>query len=236
VRSALGASRGRIIGQLFVEALVLAGVAAIVGLAVAKLALTWGLSLLAGSGVMPFWIDDSLSWRTMLYAVALTLFGSAIVGILPALRVTRIEIQDAMRSAGAAGSGLRFGGFWTAVIVAQVAITVALMPLAAGGVFESNRFRQRAEGIGAERYLTAGVGFDREDHALDSAGLAARGRASFDELARRLAQEPDVERVAFADRLPVMDQFKYGIEVDGAADASPTDLRTSTLVHVSSGF
>src|SRR5690606_7865258 len=133
VRSALGASRGRIIGQLFVEALVLAGVAAIVGLALAKLALTWGLGLLAGSDAMPFWIDDSLSWRTMLYAVALTLFGSAIVGILPALRVTRIEIQDAMRSEGAAGSALRFGGFWTAVIVAQVAITVALMPLAAGG-------------------------------------------------------------------------------------------------------
>src|SRR5690606_21383467 len=139
-------------------------------------------------------------------------------------------------SEGAAGSALRFGGFWTAVIVAQVAITVALMPLAAGSVFESNRFRQRAEGIGAERYLTAGIGFDREDHALDSAGLVARGRASFEELARRLAQEPDVERVAFADRLPVMDQFKYGIEVDGAGDASPTDLRTSTLVHVSTGF
>jgi putative ABC transport system permease protein len=174
---------------------------------------------MVGSEALPFWIDDSLSWRTMVYAGALTLFGSAIVGILPALRVTRVEIQDALRSEGAAGS-LRFGGFWTAVIVAQVAITVALLPLAAGGVFESNRFRQRAEGIGAERYLTASVGFDREDHALDSAALEARGRASFDELARRLSQEPDVERVTFADRLPVMDQFKYGIEVDDAAEAA----------------
>ena len=236
VRSALGAGRGRIIGQLFVEALVLAGLAAIVGLALAKLSLSWGLSLMVGSDALPFWIDDSLSWRTMVYAGALTLFGSAIVGILPALRVTRVEIQDALRSEGAAGSGLRFGGLWTAVIVAQVAITVALLPLAAGGVFESNRFRQRAEGIGAERYLTASLGFDREDHALDSAALTERGRASFDELARRLSQEPDVERVTFADRLPVMDQFKYRIEVDGAAEAAATDLRTSTLVHVSPGF
>jgi hypothetical protein len=38
-----------------------------------------------------------------------------------------------------------------------------LLPLAAGGVFESNRFQQRAEGIGADRYLTAGVDIDRED-------------------------------------------------------------------------
>ena len=98
------------------------------------------MSLLAGSDALPFWIDDSLSWRTVLYTALLTLFGAAIVGILPALRVTRVNVQDALRSESAAGSGLRFGGFWTTVIVVQVAITVAFLPLAAGGVFESNRF------------------------------------------------------------------------------------------------
>ena len=236
VRNALGASRGRIITQLFIEALVLAGVAAVVGLVVAKFSLRWGLSLLAGSDAMPFWIDDSLSWRTVLYTALLTLFGAAIVGILPALRVTRINVQDALRSESAAGSGLRFGGFWTTVIVVQVAITVAFLPLAAGGVFESNRFRQRAEGIGAERYLTASVGMDREDHVTDSAAFAVRARVSFDELERRLSAEPGVEHVAFADRLPVEDQFKYQIEVDTTTGAPATGLRTSTLVQVSRGF
>jgi predicted permease len=236
VRTALGASRGRIIGQLFTEALVLAAIAAIVGLLLAKVSLRWGLGMFAASDAMPFWIDDGLSWRTFLYAGALTLFGAAIVGILPALRVTRVNIQDALRSESAGRAGLRFGGFWTAVIVVQVAITVAFLPLAAGGVFESNRFNQRAEGIGAERYLTASVDIDRENHALDSAGLAARARRSFDELERRLVAEPGVERVAFADRLPVEDQFKYQIEVDTMAGAPTTGLRRSTLVHVSGGF
>ena len=236
VRNALGASRGRIISQLFIEALVLAGVAAVVGLVVARVALRYGLSLLAGSDALPFWIDDSLSWRTVLYTALLTLFGAAIVGILPALRVTRINVQDALRSESAARSGLRFGGFWTTVIVVQVAITVAFLPLAAGGVFESNRFRQRAEGIGAERYLTASVDMDREDYAADSAAFAARARHSFDELERRLSAEPGVERVAFADRLPVEDQFKYQIEVDTSTGAPATGLRMSTLVQVSRGF
>ncbi len=236
VRNALGASRGRIITQLFIEALVLAGVAAIVGLVVAKFSLGYGLRLMAGSDSMPFWINDSLSWKTVLYTGMLTLFGAAIVGILPALRVTKINVQDALRSESAARSGLRFGGFWTTVIVVQVAITVAFLPLAAGGVFESNRFRQRAEGIGAERYLTASVGMDREDHGLDSAAFAARARLSFDELERRLSAEPSVEQAAFADRLPVMDQFKYRIEVDTMTGAPATGLRTSTLVHVSRGF
>lgn len=236
VRNALGASRGRIVAQLFVEALVLAGVAAVLGLVVAKLSLRWGLSLLAGSEGLPFWIDDSLSWKTVLYTALLTLFGAAIVGILPALRVTKTDVMDALRSESAARSGLRFGGFWTTVIVVQVAITVAFLPLAAGGVFESNRFRQRAEGIGADRYLTASVSIDREDYVADSAGFVARARISFDELERRLLAEPGVEQVAFADRLPVMDQFKYQIEVDTLAGAPVTGLRRSTLVHVSPGF
>ena len=236
VRSAIGASRGRIIAQLFVEALVLVAVAAVVGLLLAKVSLRYGVSLLAAGDGVPFWINDSLSWKTVLYTAVLTLFGAAIIGILPALRVTKRNVQEALRSEGAARSGLRFGGFWTTVIVVQVAITVAFLPLAAGGVFESNRFRQRAEGIGAERYLTANVGMDREDHGADSAAFAARGRLSLDELERRLSSEPGVEHVAFADRLPVMDQFKYQIEVDSTTGVPATGLRTSTLVQVSGGF
>ncbi len=235
VRNALGAGRGRIITQLFIEALVLAAVAAAVGLAAAKFSLGYGLRMMAGSEALPFWINDSLSWKTVLYTALLTLFGAAIVGILPALRVTRINVQDALRSESAARSGLRFGGFWTTVIVVQVAITVAFLPIAAGGVFESNRFRQRAEGIGAERFLIADVGMDREDHGLDSAAFAARARLSVDELERRLNAEPGVEQVAFADRLPVEDQFKYRIEVDTMTVADSTGIRTSTLVHVSRG-
>jgi putative ABC transport system permease protein len=45
-----------------------------------------------------------------------------------------------------------------------------------------------------------------------------------------------VEHVTFADRLPVMDQFKYRIDVDTLSGAPATGLRTSTLVHVSRGF
>jgi predicted permease len=236
VRSALGASRGRIITQLFIEAVVLAGLAAIMGLFLAKFALGWGLNMVAGSDGLPFWIDDSLSWKTMLYTGGLTLFGAAIVGILPALRVTRVNVQDALRNEGAARAGLKFGGFWTTVIVVQVAITVALMPLAAAGVFEANRFMQRAEGIGSERYLTARVGIEREDYGLDAEAFAGRSRVSIDEFQRRLVEEPGVENVTFADRLPVMDQFKYRIEIDTLAGGPASDLRTSTLVQVAEGF
>jgi predicted permease len=237
VRSALGASRGRIISQLFVEALVLASLAAVVGLLAAKFALRFGLGMaMSGMDVLPYWTNDSISWTTVLYTAVLTLIGAAIVGVLPALRVTRINVQDAMRNESAARSGLRFGGLWTTVIVVQVAITVAFLPLAAGGVFESNRFRQRAEGIGAEKYMIAGVGLDRENYAIDSATFSARARASLEQLERRLSTEPGVEHVTFADRMPVEDQFKYQIEIDTLVGGPKEGLRRSTLVHVGHNF
>jgi putative ABC transport system permease protein len=235
VRNALGASRARIVTQLFIEALVLAGGAAIVGLIIARVAMGFGLSQLAGNDAIPFWIDAGISWRTVLYAGLLTMVGALIVGVLPALRVTRVNLNDAMRSQ-AAGSGLKFGAFWTTVIVLQVAITVAFMPLVASGMYESNRFKQRAEGIGAERFLTATIGIEREEYIADSAAFTALARQRFDELEQRLAAEPGVEAVAFSDRLPVEDQFKYGIEVDTTLGAPTDGLRTSTLVNVTRGF
>src|SRR5690606_7649158 len=100
-----------------------------------------------------------------------------------------------------------------------------------------NRFMQRAEGIGAERYLTASVDVDREDYGLDQATFEARAGANLDELQRRLSGEPDVERVTFADRMPVEDQFKYQIAVDSGMGGAPEGtLRVSTLVHVSPDF
>ncbi|HEX6316199.1 MAG TPA: ABC transporter permease [Gemmatimonadaceae bacterium] len=235
VRNALGASRGRIISQLFIEALVLTAGAALVGLLLARVSLGFGLGMLMGSESLPFWIDDSLSIRTALYALVLAVAGATLVGVLPALRVTRANVQASLRS-HAAAARLKFGGFWTTVIVLQVAITVMFLPLAIGGVYESNRFRQRAEGIGAERFLTATVGMDREDHAADSAAFASRARLRLLELEQRLNEQPGVESVAFVDRLPVEDQFKYGIEVDTMAGAPRDGLRTSTLVNVSHGF
>jgi putative ABC transport system permease protein len=236
VRSALGASRDRIVGQLFSEALVLTAVGTIVGLLLSRVALRVVFAQVAANGALPFWADETLSWRTVVYAGGLTLFGAAIVGILPALRATRVNIQDMLRSGNGGSAGLRFGGFWTAVIVVQVATTVAFIPLAGGSVFNANRFRERAEAVGAERFLTAHAAIDREDLALDSAGYGARVRASFDALERRLSAEPGVERVAFADRLPVDDQLKYGFAIDTSAGAPVGGLRTSTLVHASRGY
>jgi ABC-type antimicrobial peptide transport system permease subunit len=102
VRAALGATRGRLIMQLFAEALLLCAVGAVVGLMVARfvLAATW--TMIEGKGgPLPFWLDTSLSPTTILYAAGLTMFAAAIAGIVPALKVTSGGVGGRLRAASA---------------------------------------------------------------------------------------------------------------------------------------
>lgn len=85
----------------------LAGVAAVVGLVLARLSLGWGLSPVAIGDSMPFWIDGSLSWKTVLYTALLTLFGAAIVGILPDDKTRRLRYPARSVARGRGLSALR---------------------------------------------------------------------------------------------------------------------------------
>src|SRR4029078_11977303 len=92
VRMALGAGRGRIMGQLFVEALVLAMVAAVVAVTFALLAWHSLFAMVTENmfdNRVPFWMHSSVSPRTVVYAALLTLVAAAIARLLPRLRVTR---------------------------------------------------------------------------------------------------------------------------------------------------
>jgi putative ABC transport system permease protein len=121
------ARRGRIVAQLFAEALVLAAVAAPAGLAAATYLLRWWLKVtqIDTAGRLPFWFTENLSLPTMLYTIALTLTGAIVSGVVPALKISGRSVEARLRQAAPGAGGLRFGGVWTAVIVAQVAVTVA---------------------------------------------------------------------------------------------------------------
>ena len=116
VRAALGASRGRLIMQLFAEALLLCAVGAVVGLMVARFVLARTWTMIEGqTGPLPFWIDTSVSSTAILYAVGLTLFAAAVAGFVPAVKVTSGGAGARLRAASSGGGGLQFGGVWTVV-------------------------------------------------------------------------------------------------------------------------
>jgi putative ABC transport system permease protein len=219
VRSALGASSSRIGMQLFVEALVLGGVAAVVGLAAAQFTLSrWGVEFLETNlGRLPFWLDTNVSLAAVVWAAALTFLGAAIAGLLPAVKVTR-GLAPRLRQGTAGSGGLQFGGVWTAVIVAQVAVTVAFPAVAYVEQRMLVAMRSYDPGFDATEYLGVRLEMDAGIAGDIAAATESERRARFitslELLRERVAAQPGVQAVTFVDRLPRMYHRERRVELD----------------------
>ena len=141
MRYALGADRTRILGQLFVEALVLTSAAGLVGVVAADAALRWGKALAYSGQAAPFWMASGLRMSTVFFAMGLALAGAVILGVLPALKATGAHVQSQLQNLGSGGSTLRFGRLWATALIVQVALTVIVMPPAMGIATEGVRDR-----------------------------------------------------------------------------------------------
>ena len=124
VRLALGASRGRLVRQLLTESLCLSIAGDLAGIAVAVL-LRKGLLLLVSDTIaLPLAIDA----RMVAFVLALTLATGILLGLLPALRVTRSRLESSLHEQGRGAAGslawLRVG---KAVVIAQLALSLPLL-------------------------------------------------------------------------------------------------------------
>jgi putative ABC transport system permease protein len=233
MRSALGASRRRIVVQMFAEALVLGVVAAAVGLVAADVVLRlWGLQFLESNlGRLPFWYDLRVSPGTVLFALGLTLLGSAIAGVMPALKVTR-GMGSRMKQAAAGAGGLQFGGVWTAVIVAQVAVTVAFPAIVYTVQRQAIHIQTFDVGFEDDEFLAVRIEPDTpfgDSTTLDAAGEERRAAfgATLQELRRRVAARPEVAGVTFVGALPREARAERLIELsdDPSVTGSPSAAR-----------
>ena len=234
VRSALGASRRRIVTQLFAEALVLAGVATVIGLATAQLALnSLGRPYLEMNyGRLPFWYDFDLSPLTILWALGLALLGAGIAGVLPGRKITR-DLGTRLRAGTAGGGGVSFGGVWTAVIVTQIALTVAFPAVVLLVHSELKRIESYDVGFPAKEYLGVKVGIDGPPEVtLDSIArpaLLARFGTSLETLRRQLEAEPGIAGVTFVDRLPRDYHVERRLEVASLPGSASVEVSTAAI-------
>jgi len=228
VRHALGASRGRVIAQIVIECLVLALFAAVLGLVVAQSTVRYALaraSQISGDS-MPFWVDLTLEPITIAYALLLALVAAALIGLLPALKATSASVQRGLQGITSTGGTMKFGGIWSFIVGAQVAFTLLFVPAAVGIYTNSLQNRSTWAAFPTERYLTFNLRMDNEAlagerGAPDDGQIGARRARAYEELARRLREEPGVTRVTFADRQFGMqpDWVALEIEQDGAPPA-----------------
>jgi len=210
VRNALGASRIRVMLQLLVEALVLCGVAAAVGLLAASYGLDLAVSLFAQhAGEPPFWWRFSIRPATVAYALALAVGGAVLVGLLPAIRATSPRVQRALANMGSGGTSIRFGPVWSVMIVLQVAFAALCLPFGFAAVYYTLHEERSPPAFPAEQFLTFRPELDREPPpgaaTAQGKGSEAAHRARllsiYEELERRLESESLVAAVTSANGL-----------------------------------
>jgi putative ABC transport system permease protein len=210
VRSALGAGSLRVLRQLLTESLVLTGISAIVGLALAFA----GVRLVAwwNPASIPRVAGASLDLRVLLFTAAVALVTSVLFSLAPAFRAMRVDLTESLKDGGqSVSSGGARQRFRSALVVVEMALAVVLL-VGAGLMLRSIWALQRVPiGFDPAGVLTMRI-------ALPAASYAAPEQVVvfYQRLLERVRQLPGVQTAGAARLLPLGSSIgDFGLMVDG---------------------
>ena len=151
VRTAIGAGRGRLVAQFLTESLVLAGLGAVAGCALALPAMRF-LETIVPESMGP--VRLTIDWRVLIFSAAATIAAALIFGLAPALRGSRFAPQEGLRDGGRGAPGPRSHWFQYSLIMVETALAVVL--LTCGGLLLQTflHLRNTDLGIRSEKLLT----------------------------------------------------------------------------------
>ncbi len=222
VRSALGASRIRLLQQSIVESLLLSGIGAVAGLLVAQsvVKLLWRQIARQLGEVSS---NVHLDWRVIAGLGGLTLVTAAIVGVIPALRASGRNVQENLHGVTSTASAGQ-NRTREALVAAQIALTLVF--LIGAGLFlrTINALRAVPLGFSQQNVLTGGVILNRVQRQAEDQ-IETKGnvvRDSYLPLLERLRAIPGVKVAALSSVLPLRSEFAVNImgQLDGKK-ASP---------------
>lgn len=221
VRLALGATRWQLVRHLLIESLILSLAGTAAGLVIAR----WGLRYLATID-LPVVITMQLDYRVLGFAITVATLCALGFGLTPAVHATRVEIAGALREEkGSSRSSLSLAGGWftlkNLLVTGQVAASFLLLVGAALATSILTATQNRSVG-----YRPEGLAIVETDPSY--AGYdAARARAVFADLQRRVAALPGVENAFVSTGLPGDGNFDREIVLDGAKDGESFEAEGS---------
>jgi predicted permease len=229
IRSALGAGRARVFQQLLIEALTLAMVGGVAGVALAHLCLTTGAALLADQ--IPRADEIAIDTRVLVFAVVVSILTGVLAGALPAIRAGKTDLNEALKEGGRNDSAV---GVRTrrALIVCEVALSVVLLMGAALMVRSVVALRHVDAGFDPTNVLTMVVSLPDTRYASPS-----RVHGFFEAALARLRELPGVRSAGAIDDLPITgDNSVQPIVLEGKAELLPSDQPTVEVRKITPGY
>jgi predicted permease len=227
IRLAMGAGQRRLLRQLLTESLLLGLLSGALGMCAGYggLRLLWGT--LPGSANF---IAPKLDATVLVFALVVSLAAGFLFGAVPAFRLSRANVSEALKEARTTGRGRRRVTLANALLIGQVAFSFLLLTTAA--LF--TRSIQRA--------YEMDPGFQTAHLAvlMTNPGQAGYGKeqtkAFYRELRDRVARIPDVASVSWSSNMPLWARSVSGLEVEGRQQRSRTDRVTAVVNTVDRGF
>jgi putative ABC transport system permease protein len=228
VRTALGASRTRVLGHLLAESVTLSLAGGLLGLGLAAATLDLLVAFIAGLSTRA--VEVRLDLAVLAFNLVVSVGTGIVVGMLPALRRSR-DLSGELKEGGNAGARPAARRARSALVVAQVAISSALL-IGAGLFLRSlHELSQVDPGIDLQRVHTARVGLDFTRYGGND---QSKARALADRLIQRLAATPGTVSVAVANAVPLRGTIPFSaafiIEGQAVDDRQPTAQATFDAV------
>ena len=229
IRTALGATRWRLIRQLLIESVLLSTVGGVLGLGLAEGGIRW--FDMSTQTIRPSWIEFTMDFTVFGYFAALCIASGLLFGIAPALRSSKPDLAGVLKE-GAHSVGRRRGGWLSAgLVVFQFALTLVL--LTGAGIFVRALLNTLAiNSFVPATHLTMASLLLPDSRYKDG---DARQRF-YDQLLPRLRELPGVSHAAIASDGPGLGANRQQIELEHAPIANPAQRPWVSFVAQSPGY
>ena len=228
IRTALGASRLAVMRQSLVESGILALIAAGLGVAVAQFGITLFNHAVVNVPAPVFWMDIRLHPAVLGFVVAVAVVASLVSGLLPAIQSSRLDVAAILKDETHGTSSLRVGRLSRAIVVAQIAVSSAVL-LASGFITRSIVTLRNVD----PRFETRGIMTARVTLATTD---TSRQRAFFEALQRELDKLPEAPGAYLGTGLPGPGWIAPRVTIEGETYRRERDHPVARVLGVTPGF
>ncbi|HKS27516.1 MAG TPA: ABC transporter permease [Pyrinomonadaceae bacterium] len=214
IRTALGASRMRIVRQLLTESVALGLVGGVIGL---LLALWWTDALKSiVPGQIPRLDDAGIDLRVLAFTILTSVLTGVVFGLVPALQASKPDLNEALKEGDRGSTGGRHR-VRSALVIAEIAIALVLL-IGAGLMVKSLwRLQSVSAGFETRNLLTMQLSYNAgKDESV-------RARNFLTQLEEKIKSTPGVESVALSNGLPFVGASENSIRVKGRPPAKPNE-------------